>query len=325
LNAPDLRSLRGARAVVTGGAGFLGSHMVDALVDAGADVIAFDSLAEGARENVNPAARLIVGDIRDDIALRDAVAGADYLLHFGAIASVPRASQDPALSYDINTMGTVHVLDALRRHAPKATMVLASSASVYGNSATPIRFEETAPTIAPSPYASTKLLAEAAVDDFTRNFGVDGRVVRFTNVIGPRAPRYILFDLYRKVRAATDHIELLGSGNQQRDFLYCTDAAAAVLAVIAVNNPPHRIYNVPGKQPITVRAFAERVAAIMGKPYLRIETSGATWLGDVDYLLANDTRIREVIGLPEVSLDEGIKRFVAWMDARMPAVGAQGA
>jgi UDP-glucose 4-epimerase len=276
-----------------------------------------DDFSDGSAENVDSRAVVIDGDIRNPADARTALDGADYVLHFAAIASVPRCSEVPAIAYDLNVNGTLTQLEALRKLRSRATFVLASSASVYGRSDSPVLFPESAPTSPASTYAATKCCAELIVDDYTRSFGVDGRVVRFTNVYGPRQPRFILFDLYHKVRAAKDTLELIGSGNQQRDFLYCSDAAAAVLAVAACAEPAHRIYNVPGTHPITVRALAERVAAIMGKPDLRIEPTGASWLGDVDFLLASGARIRELCPPPAVGLDEGVKNFVAWMDSRV--------
>jgi UDP-glucose 4-epimerase len=311
-----MRDLRNARAVVTGGAGFLGSHAVDALLARGANVTIFDAFTEGARENTNSRAKLIDGDIRNPADARKALDGADFVLHFAAIASVPRCTEVPAEAYDVNVAGTVTLLETLRRSRSQATFLLSSSASVYGRSATPRLFSETAPTAPVSTYAASKCSAELIVEDYTRSFGIDGRVVRFTNVYGPRQPRYILFDMYNKVLAATDRLQVLGSGRQQRDFCYCSDAIAGALAVLACANPAHRTFNISGMRPVTVMQFAQAVAAAMGKPNLKIETAGDTWLGDVDYILADSARIRELCPPPVVDLDEGIKAFVDWMRRR---------
>lgn len=310
----DLLNLRGAQVLVTGGAGFIGSHLVRACVDAGALLRVFDNLSEAEQPAPERNVIFIKGDVRDAGALDKALDGVDYVLHHAAIASVPRCSQEPKLAFDVNTAAVTNVLESLRKSGSSAKIVFASSAAVYGLAHEPRIFPEDAPPNPHSVYGMTKYAGECILRSYREVYGLDARVVRYANVFGPRQPRYIMFDMYNKVRAATDTVEVIGSGRQQRDFVYVEDAVRYTLAFLAADTPPATVLNIGSGNATSVLDVAATMCAEMNRPNLELRCTGESWLGDVDYLLCDVARAQEFAGTPRISLSAGIRSFIRWMD-----------
>ncbi|TAM59275.1 NAD-dependent epimerase/dehydratase family protein [bacterium] len=302
--------------VVTGGAGFVASHLADELVERGAHVTVVDSLVDGYRENVPAGAELIVADVRDTAAIDNVIASADLVFHHAAVASVPRASADPATAYDVNVSGTIAVLECIRRHNATARFLLASSASVYGTTGEPYAFSEEDRTAPASPYASSKLMAEVVALSYRRTYGIDARIVRYANIFGPRQPRYIMFDFYGKILRADDFLEILGSGMQQRDFVYVSDAVNATISVLTANLLDGCIFNVATGSATSVVDLAGCMASLMGKPGLKLVTTGKSWVGDIDYLLCAPTKLASLAWHANIDLPTGVGRYIRWMNER---------
>jgi UDP-glucose 4-epimerase len=223
------------RCLVTGGAGFIGSNLVDALVSRGDDVRVLDDLSTGFRENLNPAAALIQAEVSDVAAVRAGVEGCEVVFHQAAHRAVLRSVEDPLATDTANVHGTLTVLDAARA-AGVRRVVYASSSSVYGGAAarpTP----ETTPLIPRSPYAVTKLTGEHYCRVFTELHGLETVALRYFNAFGPRqrpdsmyaAVIPLFIDALRTGRPPTVH----GDGHQSRDFTYVSDVVAANLAAAA--------------------------------------------------------------------------------------------
>lgn len=310
------RRLNGKNVVITGGAGFIGSHLADACVAAGASVLIFDNLSESKQPHPAESVRFVRGDIADYEAVAQAVDGADFVLHHGAIASVPECSRLPKQAFNVNSDAFVNVLEALRVAGSKATAVFASSAAVYGRTAAPTLFRQDATPQPYSVYGMSKLSGEMAARSYRDVYGIDVRVLRYANIFGPRQPRYIMFDMYNKVRAAADCIEVIGSGKQERDFLYIDDAVRYTLALLTVSEPLGVPLNIGSGIATSVLDVARTVAKAMNREDLRLECTGSSWQGDVDYLLCDTKSAHALAGPPKVSLLEGVERFVRWMKAR---------
>ena len=307
----------GAGVLVTGGAGFIGSHLVDALVGRGARVRVLDDLSSGSVGNLahhGNAIELQRGDIRDIEASRHACAGATWVFHLAALGSVPRSLEDPASTIAVNVTGTANVF-AAAREAGAQRVVYASSSSVYGDSETLPKREgqEGAPL---SPYALSKVMNEQLAATFARSFGQELVGLRFFNIYGPRqspdgsyaavVPRFVA------AARGGEPMEIHGDGEQSRDFTYVTDAVQA--ALLAAGAPPEACgaaYNVAGGERVTMNELATRLASLAGSTIPSSHVAPRP--GDVRHSLADLTAARERLGyLPRVPVAEGLERL--WLN-----------
>jgi UDP-glucose 4-epimerase len=303
------------KALVTGSAGFIGSHLTNALIRRGWHVVGVDSLASGRREYVDPAAQFAQADVRDFRAMTELVNGVDVVFHYAAVASVPQASDDPYDAFDCNVQGTMSLAEAVRAKSPRATFVFASSAAVYRPQREPAARREEDVTSPRSVYGASKLSAEAGLLALRASYGLDTRILRYANVYGPRQLRYIMYDMYHKVSQSNGTVRVLGSGRQLRDFVFVDDAVAVSLAVAAraIETDSAPVFNVGTGISTSTLDVASYVAEAMGCPDIRFETTQSSWIGDVDYLLLDPSRTREYLASP-TPVREGIRRFVGWMN-----------
>jgi nucleoside-diphosphate-sugar epimerase len=304
-------ALSGKAVLVTGGGGFIGSHLVDALVEAGARVRVLDNFSTGRRENlagVSGAIDLVEGDLRDPDACRRACQGASVVFHQAALGSVPRSVADPATTIAVNVSGTANVFGAARE-AGVARVVYASSSSVYGDSpALPKREGEEGEPL--SPYALSKAMNEQLARVFHRCYGMELVGLRYFNVYGPRqdpdGPYAAVIPRFFKAYLEGEPPVIYGDGEQSRDFTFVADAVSAnLLAAAAPAESCGRAYNVAGGAATTVRDLAGLVAkALGGGPEPRYEPPRA---GDVKHSLADLTRVRAALDYsPTTPLSGGL-------------------
>ena len=231
------------RAIVTGGAGFIGSHVVDALAERTHEVLVLDDLSSGRRENVNSAAEIVVGDVRDEAAVREAFARPrpEACFHFAAQVDVRVSLTKPDLDCDVNVLGTVRLLEAAREHG--ARIVFASSGgALYGECREPA--PETAPRRPLTPYGASKLAAEEYVATYNRLYDAAHTSLRLGNVYGPRQDAHgdagvVAIFLGKLANGETPHV--FGDGTQERDYVFVADAVAATLAAL---ERPAGVFNV---------------------------------------------------------------------------------
>jgi len=313
--------LAGRRVLVTGGAGFIGSHLVDALVEGGARVRVLDNLATGRAANLahhGGAVELVEDDLRDPDACRAACAGVDLVFHQAALGSVPRSLEDPATTVAVNVGGTANLF-AAARDAGVSRVVYASSSSVYGDSPKlPKREGEEGSPL--SPYAASKTMDEELGRVFAACFALEPIGLRYFNVYGPRqdpagpyaavVPRFFAASL----AGQAPHVD--GDGEQSRDFTYVADAVAANLAAAgAPATAAGRAYNVAAGRRITVNELAAAIARlVVGAPP---PVHGPPRPGDVRHSLADLTAAGEALGYrPRVTLEEGLERSVEYYRGR---------
>lgn len=303
--------------LVTGAAGFMGSHFVDRLLADGHEVVGVDNLQAGVRENVPPRERFrfLQADVRERGWWGD-LAGLRVrrIIHLAANASVPHSFADPGYDLTTNIQGTLNLLELARQH--DACFVLVSTAAVYGAIAY-LPIDERHPREPVSHYGTSKLAAEGYVRLYRTQFGVDTRVVRFFNSFGPRQPRYIVFDYLRKAFEPGDTFEVLGDGTQRRTQLFATDAVEATLLV--AEHGDGEPYNIGSEQEFSVLELAAKVLAITGREHKRIVTTGASWPGDIRVLVPDISRVKALGFRPKVSLDEGLQQTLAWWQRTRPA------
>lgn len=312
-------SWSGEKALVTGGAGFIGSHLVDALLAAGARVTVLDDFSTGTRANLaaHPLLEVIAGDLRDAALCRRAAADASVIFHQAALGSVPRSMADPAASIAVNVAGTAAVF-AAARDAGVGRVVYASSSSVYGESPVQPRREgeEGEPL---SPYALSKVMCEELAAGFARCFGLELIGLRYFNVYGPRQnPRGPYAAVIPRFIAALERgeaPEIYGDGRQSRDFTAIADVVTAnLLAARAPASSCGRAYNVGAGGSVSVLEIAERLAALIGTPLAPRHLPERA--GDVRSSQADLAAVRAALGYaPTVELATGLAATVAWFRA----------
>lgn len=317
-----------AKFLVTGGAGFIGSNLVDALVAAGDDVRVVDDFSSGKVENlegVRSRIDLVEGSIADASTVLRAVEGRDYILHHAALASVPRSMDDPLLNHRVNVDGTLHLLLAARDAGVKR-FVLASSSAVYGEGPDDPKRETSVP-MPRSPYASSKLIGEQYCGQFTACGWVPTVCLRYFNIFGPRqdpASDYaavipIFIRRMLEGRAPT----IFGDGLQTRDFVYVENVVRANLLAVEKDSAVGGVFNIACGKSFTVNELYDRLAAILGfgEP-ARHEPPRA---GDVKMSSASIERAREELGFePVVGYEAGLERTAKWFRDRVPAGGPSG-
>ena len=299
---------------VTGGAGFIGSNLVDRLVADGHEVNVLDNLATGSRGNLSqalPRIRFLEADLRDRAAVVEAVAGCEVVFHQGALAAVARSVENPAEVTDVNVGGTLHVLEA-SRDAGVRRVVFASSSSVYGDTPT-LPKVETMPVRPLSPYAASKAAGEAFLAAWHATYGLETVALRYFNVYGPRqSPRSLYAAVVPRFLAAAARGEapvIYGDGQQTRDFTWVGDVVDANLKAAtapgAVGAGP---INLGGGDRVTIQALAELAARAFGRTGRpRFEDAR---VGDVRHSLADVSRARAALGWsPTTRVSEGVTRL----------------
>ena len=299
--------------VVTGGAGFIGSHLVDSLLLKGSKVLIIDDMSYGRKENVSSDAKLELVDIRDDDRINTVIDSwnPDYVFHLAAIATTKESSMGWKNIRDdagVNSLGSANVFHAALSSNPDVKIVSASSGAVYGE---PCEFPvtEQTPTKPISPYGVSKLCAEYYAHAFSREFNLSVTSARIFNTYGPRQPRYLLWDIFSKLSNNPEEITLIGDGTQRRDFLFVTDTIKGLMLCADTPSGTNRVYNLTSGTDLCIIDFVKAIAEVMGIEDLKIKCSGQSWKGDIKNLTGSNEKIRKELGFTvDISLREGLSR-----------------
>ena len=298
------------RVLVTGGAGFIGSNLVRALLERGDTVRVLDNFSTGFRANLESVdVDVVEGDLRSYERVHNAVRGVEIVFHLGAMGSVPRSVQDPLTSTAVNVEGTLNVLLAARDEGVRR-VVFSSSSSVYGSSRQ-MPTHETSPPDPISPYGVAKLAAERFCVSFSRVYeSFESVVLRYFQVFGPRQNPFSQYaavvPLFVTAIAAGDPITIFGDGEQSRDFTYVGNVVDATLQAADAEGASGRMFNVASGAPATVNHVADAIGDILGR---RVERRFAPpRAGDIRDSWADVSAARDVLGYePRVSLEEGLR------------------
>lgn len=311
--------------MVTGGAGFIGSNLAEALWKMGNEVVVFDNFATGNRGNLDGLLgkerfELVEGDIRDRQACEKAVAGAEYVFHEAALGSVPQSIDDPALSADVNVRGFVEVLDAARR-AGVRRVVYASSSAVYGNDARLPKVESEIGA-ALSPYAVSKRANELYAANFGGLYGLETVGLRYFNVFGPRQDPHgayaAVIPLFAAALLRHEPPTINGDGSHTRDYTHVGNVVTAnVLAATAGDGAPGEVFNVGNGVKTDLNELFEALRAGLAAydpAVLGVEARhGPERAGDIPHSVADISKARRVLGYePEWSVREGLASAAKW-------------
>lgn len=314
-------NLAGKRVLVTGADGFIGSHLVEALVAHGAEVRAFvvynslgswgwlDTLPEATKAKLE----VVAGDIRDPHVVSEAVRGVDAVLHLAALIAIPYSYVAPASYVETNVTGTLHVLTAARTHGT-ARVLVTSTSEVYGT-ARYVPIDERHPLSGQSPYAATKIGADRLAESFHKSFGVPVVIARPFNTYGPRqSARAVLPTIVTQLLSGADEIRL-GNLAPTRDLNFVTDTCRGMIALAECDAAVGEEVQIATQTEVSVGDLATRLVALI-RPDARIVTEAARLrpeASEVERLVGSNQKIRALTGWsPQVELDEGLARTLAW-------------
>jgi UDP-glucose 4-epimerase len=311
--------LKRRKVLVTGGCGFIGSHVVDALADAGIDCIAFDNMSEGREDNIGSmgsgCVKVVRGDITDVSEITSAIGSCDAVVHAAANPDVQRSMSDPSFDRTQNVEGTRNVLEAMGKEGT-GKIVFLSSSTVYGNAHIPT--SEIA-SIAPiSNYGRSKADAETLISDFSKcpeSSGRSASIMRLANIIGPRSRHGVVYDFYKKLKSDPNRLRILGDGRQSKSYLDVSDCVDAVMMMLSRNAGGCEVVNVGSEGQIDVDAIARIVCEEMGLGDVRYEYTGGTggWRGDVPIMMLDVSRMKGFGWKPKVGMEESVRNYLGWL------------
>ena len=306
------------RSVVTGGAGFIGSHLVDRLLDRGHSVVAYDNLSSGsprflAGAERSPAFTFVQGDTLDLQALERAMQGSDFVFHLAANADVRHGPDHPDRDLQQNTHATFNVLEAMRR-AGVRRIAFASTGSVYGEPDVFPTPEDAPFPIQTSLYAASKLAGEGLISAYCTAFGFQGFIFRFVSILGERYSHGHVFDFYESLRANPRELRVLGDGHQRKSYLYVADCVDAMLLAIERATEAVNIFNLGTDEYCGVNESIGWIADRLGvSPHLTYTGGTRGWVGDSPFIFLDCSRIRRLGWTPTLSIRDAIIRTLDYL------------
>ncbi|WP_258085049.1 NAD-dependent epimerase/dehydratase family protein [Thermococcus thermotolerans] len=309
------------KVLVTGGAGFIGSHLVDALMERGYDVRVLDDLSAGSLDNIkgwlnHERFEFIEGDMRDPETVKNALDGVDVVFHLAANPEVRIGSQSPELLYETNVLITYNLLNAVRDSSVRY-IIFTSSSTVYGEAEVIPTPEDYAPLEPISVYGGVKLAAEAIISGYAHTFGFKALIFRLANIIGERSNHGVIYDFINKLRRNPEELEILGDGTQRKSYLHVSDTVEGMLHIFEAFKKENKrvdFYNLGNDDWITVKEIAEIVSEEMQlKPAFKFTggvDGGRGWKGDVKFMRLSIEKAKKTGWKPKLSSYEAVRRTV---------------
>ncbi|MFH1424482.1 MAG: NAD-dependent epimerase/dehydratase family protein [archaeon] len=304
--------------LLTGGAGFVGSHIVDRLIADGCSVTVYDTLKSTGdffikQHKDNPNFQLVEADILDLDSLKKALAGKDFVFHLAANADVRGGITNTKVDLEQNTIGTYNVLEAMRANDVKG-LSFASSSAIYGDAEVFPTPETYAPTQT-SLYGASKLAGEAMVEAFSEYYGIRSTITRYVSMIGERYTHGVIFDFTKKLLANPKELEIFGDGSQEKPYLYIGDSVAGTLCAIEKSKEQVNVINIGNDECINVDKIRDIIVDELGLSKIEYKYKGGKrgWKGDAPKILLDTTKIKKLGWAPTISIEEGIRRTVRYL------------
>jgi len=311
---------RFSKVLVTGGAGFIGSHLVDRLMGMECFVRVVDNLSSGSLENVkgwlsNSRFDFVRGDLKDLAVAEKAVDGVEVVFHLAANPEVRVADVDPSIHFRENLLTTFNVLEAMRKSEKAKCIVFLSSSTVYGE---PNRFptpEDYGPLLPISVYGASKLGCESLISSYCHTFSLRGIIFRLANIVGGRSTHGVIVDFIHKLRQNPKELEILGDGNQSKSYLHvkdCVDAVFLALTHFFNEEKALEVYNLGSLDKVDVKRIAEIVSKEMGLQDLEFRFTGGVdggrgWMGDVKTMLLSADKLLSLGWKPKLNSEEAVR------------------
>ena len=306
-----------ARILVTGGSGFIGSHLVDLLVEHPLDVTVFDNLSAGNLKNLKqsmtaPNCHFIEGDLKKPESIENALQHVEIVYHLAANPEV--RGVDPGVHFYENQVATFNLLEAMRKSGTR-TIVFASTSTIYGEASTQPTPEDYGPLFPISTYGASKLACEAMIASYAYTYGMRGLILRLGNVVGARSNHGVIADFLKKLKQNPDSLEVLGDGTQSKSYIHISDCISAI-GIIVLNflNLEKRVdaYNVSSADRVSVRRIAEIVLEEAGGKG-QIRTTGGVdggrgWMGDVKLMHLSNQKLRNLGWTEQYNSEAAIKQ-----------------
>lgn len=304
--------------LVTGGAGFIGSHLVDALMKSGSKVTVLDNLSGGRLSNIstwlkNPKFKFIMGDMLNPKDIRKALKNCEIVFHLAANPDVKIGAFNTKIDYEQNILATYNLLEALREHGQCENIVFTSTSTVYGEAEKMPTPENYGPLKPISLYGASKLACEALISGYSHLFGFKSVICRLANIVGSRSGHGVIYDFINKLRNNPRMLEVLGDGTQRKSYLYVKDCVEAMILAAEKSRNQVEIYNIGSEDTVNVAAIARIVIEEMGLKNVEIRYTGGVeggrgWRGDVKEMLLDISKIKGLGWKPKLNSEEAVRQ-----------------
>jgi len=304
--------------LVTGGAGFIGSHLVDILMAQEANISVLDNLSSGKLEDIkrrfdHRKLKFICGDLLNASEVTKAVEGCEIVYHLAANPEVRVSSISPNIHFQQNVVATYNLLEAVRKIGSVKAFAFTSSSTVYGDAVEIPTPEEYAPLEPISVYGASKLACEALITAYAHTYGFQAVIYRLANVVGPRSRHGVIYDFVHKLKKNPKELEILGDGTQSKSYLYVSDCIKAMTLGLERARNPVGVYNVGSEDWIDVKSIARIVIEEMGLKNVKFSFSGGInggrgWKGDVKNMLLDTSKLKSLGWKPELNSEQAIRK-----------------
>jgi UDP-glucose 4-epimerase len=314
--------LNNQHVLVTGGAGFIGSHLVDSLVEHGNNVLIIDNLISSTMKYIEPhiksgVIKFIQGDIRDATMLLNINEPVDYIFHLAADPDVRESVHTPLISFDHNVQGTMNVLELARRKKVKGFIFASSGGTLYGDvESFPITENALLKPI--SPYGASKAAGEMYISAYANAYNFKAVSLRLANIFGERSNHGVSYDFFWKLTDNPKKMVILGDGLQKKSYLHISDCVKAFLRIaqnLETQKPAYDYYNIGTDEWVSVTDLAKTMEKLMGLSDVKHEYTGGKkgWVGDVHKLLLSIDKVKELGWIPTLTFEQGLERYVKWL------------
>ena len=307
------------RALVTGGAGFIGSHLVDRLLQTGQSVIAFDNLSTGQKSFLDNAKNndrfeLVEGDLLDEHQIESAMQGVDFVWHLAANADVRSGTDQPRRDLEQNTIATANVLEAMRKNEV-CHIAFSSTGSIYGEASVIPTPEDCPMPVQTSLYGASKLACEGMISAYCEGFDMRAWIFRFVSILGERYTHGHIFDFYRRLLNDPDHLHILGNGKQRKSYLYIHDCLSAMFKAVEVAPDVVNVLNLGTDEYVEVNDSVDLITDHLGLTPERSYAGGERgWIGDSPFIFLKCDRMRSLGWQPGHSIRDGILKTLKWLE-----------